>query len=978
MKTKTNQFLGALAVLAGAAALTAQTTASAPVASDDLIELSPFQVNSSKDRGYAANSTLMGSRTNTSLQDIANPIDIFTKDLIDDLGVTDIQGLTQFANGVAANAGGTYNGDGQEREIWSYNQMVIRGFKVSRAATRNFVDMNGVTYFDSYNSERVEFSKGPNSILFGAGEAGGTVNYSTKVANVQRNAGTIQLRTDNSGSLRGTIDVNQMLLKNKLAARVSVLKQNLQFQRGPSYDRAEALHFTSSWKPLPDTTVTIAHEYNDSHRASPKGVLPQDGISAWIAAGRPRVLGVTGGNVLLAGNTANVSASTVGLRTQNNAVGIMVWENGNFRNISGSATGATFNVNGEAIVDINQDAIGYPRDRVLGGSNGFNFTKYNISEANITHKVIRDLYVDLSWTYMSSFTRQGHAVSNLLQVDPNDFGTNTRFGQYYVDSRPFRIDRSFVIRDLRATVSYDLNLTKKNAWLGNHRFGGMVERNDRDEVWDNGRLTLVSTPAGPINPANYSDKLRNSGLSVYLRDYLDFNRGVYSMNDFHELLWTKGLSQNGYVADFIPRDSYAYIKKRTLQDTRMLVLQSSWLKNRLVTTAGYRDDRRRTDEAPMGYDDVTGVNKPVTLVPDAKPNAAGVYRAEDAVFSGPRKFVRGISRNYGTVLHAAPWVSFSYSYATNFSPAAESKDMYGNFLPPSMGKGEDYGVRFNLMNNRISAQLLRFQTSEKGTAIQGSSYNTPHSQLLSIENILVDRGIIPVQRMTSGSFTTADTMSRGYEATIIANPTDRWNIRLTASKTVAKLTNLAPDVKAFYAARRPEYAKLDPTLVPNGGGTPLGTHLLNADNNLALLNARENAQNFPSSEYTVRGTLKYNFRGDTRFKGLSIGGNCRWDSAPVVGYYRAVNAAGSTYFDVNRAAKGEALTTLDLFFTYSRKLSSRYSLKFQLNVNNIMGDDDPYVVRLINDRDAADFKWVPIRHRPMEGRTYVLTSSLLF
>lgn len=950
-----------------------------PAVTDEILELSPFQVNSTKDRGYSATSTLMGSRTNTDLKDIANPLDIFTKELIDDLAVTDIQGLTEFASGVSANSGGTFNGDGQEREIWSYNQMVIRGFKVSRSATRNFVDMNGVTYFDAYDSERVEFSKGPNSILFGAGEAGGTVNYSTKVPKLHRNSGSVQLRTDDNGSLRGSLDVNQVLRPNVLGVRFNALKQNLAFERGPSYDRAEAMHLTATWKPLAETTLTVGHEYNDSHRASPKGVLPQDAITPYLNAGRPRVVGVSGNNVTLAGSTTAVTAASQGMRTQNNTAGVIVLDtNGVFRNVSGTATGATYNLNGEGTVDIDADAIGYPRDRVIGGSNGFNFTRYNVSEVNLTHKVIDKLYVDLAFTYMRSATRQGHSVSNSLQVDPNDFGTNTHFGQYYVESRPFWIERDFVIRDCRATASYELDLTKRSRWLGNHRLGGMLERNDRDEVWDNGRLTLISTPNGPINPNAYSDKLRNSGLSVVLRDYLDFSKGNYALHDFHDVLWTKGISQGGYVADLIPRDSYAYLKKRTQQDTKMLVLQSNWWKNRLVTTVGYRDDTRKTDEAPQTFDEVTGMCKPVTLVSGAKPNAAGAYRAEDSVFTAPTKEVGGIARNYGGVFHATSWMSLTYSYSTNFSPAAESKDMYGNFLNPSHGQGKDYGLRLNLIDNRLAFSLLRFETSEKGTAINGSSYNSPASQLYAIEGILTDRGFISDRRITAGAFTTADTMSKGYEATLTASPTDNWNLRFSGSQTIARLTHLAPDVKAFFNQYRAYYGTLDPTLVANGGGTPLGTQLVNADNNIALMTARENAQNFPSSEYVARLTAKYSFSRGGSLKGLSVGGNYRWESAPVVGYYKAVNSAGSTYFDVTRPAKGDTVNTLDVFFIYQRRLTQKINSRFQLNIGNIIGDTDPYAVRLINDRDAADFRWVATRFRPVQGRTFTLTSTLEF
>ncbi|MDX2185991.1 MAG: TonB-dependent receptor plug domain-containing protein [Opitutaceae bacterium] len=960
-----------------AGSISAQTPEPASASEDPVIELSPFTVTSDDDRGYAPGSTLMGSRTKTSLRDVANPLDIFTKDLIQDLAITDIQGLTEFASGVSPNSGGTFNGDGQEREIWSYNQMVIRGFKVSRAATRNFVDFNGVVFFDSYNSDRVEFSKGPNSILFGAGEAGGTVNSATKVANVQRNAGNVQLRVDNEGSVRGTLDYNHVFLKDRFAVRLSALKQNMGFDRGPSYDRAEALHLTTSYKILPETTLTLAHEYFDSHRASPKGVIPQDNYTPYHLAGSQRVTGVSGSNVFINGSTTPVSAASVGLRTQNNTLGIMVLDNGTLRNIAGTATGSNRTVNGESTVDIRAEEIGYPHNRVIGGANGFNFTRYKITEANLSHKVIENLYADLSWTYMASNTRQGHSVSNSLMVDPNDFGENKNFGKYYVEYRPFWIQRDFNILNLRGTLSYDLNLARKNRWLGNHRIAGMLERNNRLEVWDNGRLTLISTPAGPVNPNNYGDKLRNGGLAVFVRDYLDFDNGDYSLSDISSMMWTEGITQNGYVARFVPRDSYAYLKKRTIQNTKMGVLQSRWM-DRLVTTFGWRDDRRKTLEAPIIADPVTGLYRPETLVQGAVANSAGIYRAADAVFTAPAKEVGGISRNYGAVGHITKWLSLSYSYATNFSPAAESKGIDDQFLPPSMGKGRDYGVRFHFLDDRIMLNIIRFKTSEEGTAINGGSYNSPQADLYAVEGILVDRGIVQARRIGSGAFTTADTTSKGYEVNLIANPNEHWNFRVAASETIARLTNLAPDVSAFYEQYRASYSSLDPTLTSNSGITPLGTYLANIDNNYALMRARENAQNFPSSRYSVRFTGKYSFGRNHRLKGFSVGANYRWNSAPVIGYYRTTNEKGSPFFDVSRPAEGDAENIFDLFFIYNMKVSQRYSLRFQLNVNNVFGDDEPVPVRQINDRDAGDFKWVTTRYRPATPQSVVFSTTLGF
>ena len=45
-----------------------------------VVELSPFEVNTSRDVGYAAENTLAGSRLNARLRDTAGSVSVFTKE----------------------------------------------------------------------------------------------------------------------------------------------------------------------------------------------------------------------------------------------------------------------------------------------------------------------------------------------------------------------------------------------------------------------------------------------------------------------------------------------------------------------------------------------------------------------------------------------------------------------------------------------------------------------------------------------------------------------------------------------------------------------------------------------------------------------------------------------------------------------------------------------------------------------------------
>src|SRR5205085_10671013 len=76
---------------------------------------------------------------------------------------------------------------------------------------------------DTYNTSRVEFSRGPNSILFGLGQPGGTFNIQSRTADPLRSIVSAGVQTGSWSDLRGVIDVNLPVIKRKLALRVDAV-----------------------------------------------------------------------------------------------------------------------------------------------------------------------------------------------------------------------------------------------------------------------------------------------------------------------------------------------------------------------------------------------------------------------------------------------------------------------------------------------------------------------------------------------------------------------------------------------------------------------------------------------------------------------------------------------------------------------------------------------------------------------------------
>src|SRR3954471_11116049 len=165
-------------------AQTAPATKPAPASTDEPVTLSIFEVTADNDRGYAASTAMSGTRTNEKLENLPNAISVMTADLLADLGALNFLDAADFAVG----ADNIYN-DGATRGAAvgtrSGTQISFRGLPSVRQLR------DGFPWYmpqDVFNTERIEFSRGPGGLSYGDVDAGGTVNVGTKRAILGRNA----------------------------------------------------------------------------------------------------------------------------------------------------------------------------------------------------------------------------------------------------------------------------------------------------------------------------------------------------------------------------------------------------------------------------------------------------------------------------------------------------------------------------------------------------------------------------------------------------------------------------------------------------------------------------------------------------------------------------------------------------------------------------------------------------------------------
>jgi outer membrane receptor protein involved in Fe transport len=270
----------------GSARLSAQS--STGEADQEIFELSPFTVDASDDTGYQATSTLAGTRIKTNLKDLGSSISVITSQFLEDTGATDAGSLLSYTSNTEVGGNqGNFSGAGDvddgryiprdQRTNPQLNQR-IRG--LGRAdLTRGFF-LTDIA-FDSYNTDRVTVSRGPNSLLFGIGSPGGVINNGTKKAVQGENFGEASIRLDNYGSVRSVLDLNRNLVDGRVALRLALLNDDAEFKQKPTWNRDERIYAAldvvlakNEGSSVLDATILRLNGESGTSNGSPVETLP--------------------------------------------------------------------------------------------------------------------------------------------------------------------------------------------------------------------------------------------------------------------------------------------------------------------------------------------------------------------------------------------------------------------------------------------------------------------------------------------------------------------------------------------------------------------------------------------------------------------------------------------------------------------------------------------------------------------------------
>ena len=231
---------------------------------DGLIQLSAFEVAENRTRGYLATSSTSATRLNTPIVELSKSIQVITRDMIDDLKVTELNQAMYMSAAVSFTS--PYSG-----------RLAVRGFE-NAAAKRNGLGNYGSdeTITDTATIERIEVVKGPSSLLYGSSSPGGVVNYETKKP-LSYQQDSARLLVGSFERYRAELDSGGPLIGNGNVLNyrfVAAYDENNNFGKFNGGHRSVAAG-SVRWYLTPETYLMVGAEFDNSLRTNIRpGVFP--------------------------------------------------------------------------------------------------------------------------------------------------------------------------------------------------------------------------------------------------------------------------------------------------------------------------------------------------------------------------------------------------------------------------------------------------------------------------------------------------------------------------------------------------------------------------------------------------------------------------------------------------------------------------------------------------------------------------------
>ncbi len=219
--------------------------------------------------GYVARSSVTASRTGATILETPQSVGVVGRQEMEDRNVQTTTQALQYMPGVFASTSPISQ---------RFDYFSVRGFDATLTGTLldglRSTTAQSYARYQPYGMERVEVLRGPSGFLYGAGSPGGIANMVSKrpTEEARREAG---VQFGNDARLQGQFDLSGPVTEDKtLLYRLVAVgrRSDTQFDGVPDDTGYIAPSFT--WKPGPDTRLTVLGSWSRDEFGPPRPFLP--------------------------------------------------------------------------------------------------------------------------------------------------------------------------------------------------------------------------------------------------------------------------------------------------------------------------------------------------------------------------------------------------------------------------------------------------------------------------------------------------------------------------------------------------------------------------------------------------------------------------------------------------------------------------------------------------------------------------------
>jgi outer membrane receptor protein involved in Fe transport len=824
--------------------------------SDNVVVLSVFEVNTDRDEGFVASTSLAGGRLAGDLVDTPVAYSVQTREFLDALNIMDV---TEAINWTV-NATTTPD-DGGGQLFGGTGSSTIRGVS-SNQGNRNFFSGGGNP--STYNMERMDYARGPNSVLFGTGSIGGTANVVLRSARLGMNTNRVRVDAESWGGFRGTVDINRKLGRDVAIRLVGTLQDTNTWRELEKTNR-KGLSPSFTWRIAKNTRLSVISEFYKQERTAGMVSL-LDAFAGWDGvktySGIQPVKSQTAfGASRIGSNTLVYSpASGVGDNVVMSYTGLMQTQGySGQRPVNGVVPISTsqLGLSGAAVLDVPFTPEGL-YDLAESGTYG----RFSVPSRKFTNLgpdiTSTDAFKDVTF-YLDHQLNQDIALQ--LSGGKNsrkNFGlisyyTNNNYPRIYIDINEklpngspnpnFLEPYGEVSRQERQKIDLDNEALRfaaayvKDFRLVDIKANLMLGQEQQDQFRSREYYML------PFDSDPRAWGLTNTNRTRTIRYRVYWNQPRQKLPEFDQVtvvdpiagtsvnynpLWV--LASNRADATILSTSKTRYYQASTnlsFLDKRLIVLgayradtvdrsQRQFLAamDHPEAKALLRSDFNFRPDAPSDYWDLTYRAKSSNGVPYGaeipavnRPRTNGVAQAQYAGdrfrsdFNPPALKTTRDTFALGGIINLGRGFSIWSNYAQTFNPANLGSTTI-NFGTPqsSVSEGLDYGVRYSL-GPKFYATLSRYESTEEGA---GTSQPSGFSNIQAIinTNALDDpssegRNIRGLGDMPVAWIDQIDRVASGYELEVVANFTKNWRTTLNFGTSNASQTDAYRETRAF-------------------------------------------------------------------------------------------------------------------------------------------------------------------------------------